>query len=267
MFWDGKPMSWMRIMSAISFRRLNPSWPLTVYISDVPSIPKAWKSHEMDDAEYDGKDHFPMLASLDAEIVRWPSPMERLAGAHAADFFRWEYLSTQGGLYSDFDILWVRSIDVLYESVCHADAMMCPSETDIAIGFLGGAKDCALWREVWKTAKKNFSKDSYQAAGAWALYQHTGTHNSKGNRSHACIDAFRRMYSSLTIVDAPPETVYPWNWDKVESIFSPTKIIPERCIGIHWFAGATLSHKWNMLLTEQNFRQFDNTFTRYAAMI
>jgi hypothetical protein len=34
-------------------------------------------------------------------------------------------------------------------------------------------------------------------------------------------------------------------------------------VGLHWFGGAPLSQTWNQLLTPENWKQYDSTFTSY----
>jgi len=65
----------------------------------------------------------------------------------------------------------------------------------------------------------------------------------------------------------PDATVYPWDYLHIDHIFLQRRIVPDDCVGIHWFGGDGESQKWNSLLSEANYRNYDSTFASYARQV
>jgi len=261
-FWAAKRMSWMRYMTLRTFRYHNPDWQIVLYLGDADGG-KGWKSSEtMDSQTYLGTDYSDQVSSLDVEVRKWTSPLPALAPAHACDLCQWEFLSQTGGFYADMDILFVRPMP--YKDLQNADAVFCLSEGYMAIGLVGASANSPLFRHVSAMAKENYSPSSYQSTGAEAIYRLAGiwpnwsTFNLPGTKA---MSVLRRKYKKLTIAELPPVTVYPWTYKQMECVFSQTNAVPEGCVGIHWFGGNNLSQQWNNQFTEDNWRQFSNTFT------
>ena len=40
--------------------------------------------------------------------------------------------------------------------------------------------------------------------------------------------------------------------------------LPEETIGIHWYAGAPISQRYNRMITEKSLWEIENTFTLHA---
>lgn len=267
-FWSGPRMSFMRYLTLASFRRWNPDFSMVLWSPATPCIGKTWHSFELDDTGYTGPDYMPMLDALDIERKTWTPSASNLSHSHASDLFQWELLSTTGGFYADMDILWVRSMKPLYEQYKDVDSLFCLERNGevCAIGFFGASPACPVFKDIHAASLKHYSPRGYETAGALAVYCAAGS-NGYIYPGSKVLNAFRARYPQLTISQAPDETLYYFNCDTYPGIFETSVELPKVSVGLHWFGGGPCSQKWNRLLTADNFRDYDNTFTRYCQTV
>ena len=267
-FWEGR-MSWMRYMTLVSFRKLNPNWKMYLYHSQHEIGERQWSSNERDDREYVGKDYRPMINKLGVIQQVWVPPICNLAPAHRSDLFRWFILKEQGGFYSDMDLLWIRPLDKLMRQIDGTDVMFCLEDGWMAIGFHAATAGCRLMKDIYDDALENGDPKEYQGFGTDTIYRFArlNPYQCSSLRGTYAIEQFRRKYQDLRITVVPDEVVYPFDWRKVDSIFQKDEAVSDKTFGIHWFGGHQLSQKWNGLLTERCCGKYKNTFTRYAGQM
>jgi Glycosyltransferase sugar-binding region containing DXD motif len=252
-FWAGGAMSWLRYLTLASFRRLNPDWEMRLYHCPTSSR-KSWNTGESLDAQdYAGPDYGSRIMSLKVQPCEVEAPLPDLSPNYASDLWRFQYLSTTGGWYSDLDILWVRPMAALRHATADAGAVVCQTAGVIGVGFLGGEPQCAMWQGICAAAFDGFSPPDYQSAGVLPVHYH-----AEG------LDGLRRRYPSTRLMTVPDATVYPWDYRQVDHIFGQRHTVPDNCIGIHWFGGHPESQKWNCRMTEDTYQGFDSTFAFYA---
>lgn len=268
-FWADTPMSWMRWMTLASFRYYNPGWP--IYLASAQCTKRAWKSKELDDQEYCGEDYRNRLDQLNIERVTWNPPISNLPPAHACDLYEWSWLSKIGGFYSDMDILYIRSIDSLYELIKDSDAMFCKAGRDLAIGLLAASEDCTLFDAILKEALKSVKPSTYQGAGTEAVYRVAGVWPVNLNKdpgvSGRAIKQLRLLFPALKICEIPGKTVYPYIWTTADRLYDRVEEFSTETVGIHWYGGLKSSQKLNCSLNHDNFHLTRCTFTEYAKRV
>ena len=266
-FWAGSQLSWMRYLSLLSFRVFNPDWTIRVHQTNVEGV-KQWNSSEtLDSQTFHGIDYSEKLDKLDLVFDNWKPPIPGLSPAHASDLCQWELLSGEGGFYVDMDILFTKPVP--YNQFKDQDAIFCLSEGFMAIGFFGASPNNPLFQEVSRSARGGYKNDAYQSTGAEAIYKLAGVWPNWGainNPGEAALQVLKTIHNDLSVLKLPDHTVYPWNYKSTAAIFGETHKTLEETIGIHWFGGNSLSQEWNNQLTEENFRDHDNTFTHYAKL-
>lgn len=266
-FWTG-PMSWMRYLTLYTFRLHNPTWQIYLYEPNSECIDKDWKEYQQPQAEdnrhYDGVDYSHMLSELN--IVRRSIDMvEGLSPAQACDIFQWELLAGEGGFYADMDILWMNSLDEVYEDIKDDDVVFCLENVVLAIGFMASKSKCDLFQKIVCEALDRCEThvNKYQGYGTDLLYDVA----FDGMGRHGCdigiqaLNAFRKKHPSLNIVSVPDEVVYPFDWTEPTIIFNQELPAPKDSVGIHWFGGAPISQEWNKKLTEKTWEEYSSTFT------
>lgn len=263
-FWAGPRLSWMRYMTIRTFRHFNPDWRIVLHRMEGVVGEKTWGSGEMQDSQ-SGADHTDKIADLDVEVRRWKAPLPGLAPAHASDLYGWDQLCDEGGMIADMDILFVRPMP--YAFIRDADAVFCLTAGYMAVGLLGASAGCQLFADIAQEALAGYRANGYESAGADALYRLAHVRRSEDMPGMKCLIHFRRDYPDVCIRELPPQTVYPYNYTQTARIFSRTDSVSAQCVGIHWFGGDRLSQKWNDRLTHANYREYRNTYTRYAAKV
>ena len=109
-FWDGKPLSFLRWASINSFSVLNPEWTLVFHMTK-DDVKAQWLSHENKQTNCaDYRDWLSKLPNL--EIVE-EDAFAGMHGVHQSDLLRTKYLSDDGGLWSDADIIYHKPMSAL----------------------------------------------------------------------------------------------------------------------------------------------------------
>jgi hypothetical protein len=267
-FWSGPRMSFMRYLTLRSFRHQNPDWQMTLYSPDTPCADKTWATVEQDDSGYSGADCTSMVDALSVERKTWTAPLPGLSHSHASDLFEWDLLATVGGFYSDMDVLWLRPIEPLYQQHRAADALFSLEDggTVCPIGFFAASQGCPIFQDIRTTALSEYMPQGYETAGTLALYRAAGL-TCYTDPASKVLDAFRHRYPGVNIAVAPDETLYCYGTSTHPAIFQTTARVPNTAIGLHWFGGSPISQEWNRKLTAENWRNFDNIFTRQLAAI
>jgi len=265
-YWASDKLSWIRYLTLKSFRIHNLDWDIKLYTSDIKCSNQGWKSKEIQDCgEYTGKDYWNQVESLDIEIIDYEAPIDNLAPAHASDFFQWELLSTEGGFYADMDILFLKPIP--YEKWKNNDTVYCLSRGYASIGFFGSTPNSLLFRHVLCQALSGYNGAAYQNTGAEAFYRAGGLGRSWAGHKRpgeVAMAMLRNKFKSLKYEEVQEKSFYPWAWNEVDRIWMEINVIPNNCIGIHWFGGTPKSQMMNNSITPSNVTEIKNTFTKYA---
>ena len=112
LYWDGSPMAWLNLLTVESFHKYNPDWKITVYLTK-QSPSEMGKNTFVPD--YTGPDYLDRLLDYDyldikiIDIEDYDVPIEAHA-CQGSDNFRRAILFKEGGVYSDFDTIWLKPI-------------------------------------------------------------------------------------------------------------------------------------------------------------
>lgn len=234
LYWGNHKLSWLRYLTVKSFIKLNPDWQIKIYYPKTLDLDFHWSTDEHK-TNYDGQNWWSKLRELPGvEFIEFDiyslGFRNYYSEVHKSDIFRLWVLYTFGGLYSDFDILFLKPVDLKdYELVisCHGD---------YPTGFMGGVKGHFLFEQLLEKAK-TIRTDTYQRVGPELL-----------------VDYFKdKSWSNeLGVWDIPDELIYPYDWQQVEKIFGNGNL--PTGIGLHWFGGSTIAAKWENVLTPQNYK-------------
>lgn len=271
-YWANNRMSWLRYMTLLSFRKMNPKWEINLHLAIPNSInTKTWRGTETQDFfNFSGRDFFSEMHNIDINIrqvgplmyngVSWE---EHVAPSTKSDFFRWSILYEEGGFYSDIDILFVKPIDSFYFMCSASDSVMCYGNGYWSAGFIGSSAGNLMYRDLLEFAFENFNAGDYQTAGPTALASFV--ERKRLNKEQSPIDIIRTSYPKIKNFNMVMENVYPWAFSQVKEIWNENHdSVPNECFGIHWFAGDPLSQQYNNILTAENMLEHSNTFTTFA---
>jgi len=263
-YWGNPVMSWLRYMTLHSFRKLNPDWEMELHVSHIDVKDKYWKDvHEQDFHAYKGKNYLPEVEKLGVTIKECPVFVEGAGPSHNSNFFKWNELATSGGIYSDMDILFVKSIDGWYESIKHYSTGLSYKSTGkghhggyFSIGFMFSSGNNCFFKDVFNSSIKHYEPDAYQGAGVMPLYRML-ENNGVGMKPY---------HSGLCYI--PMNIVYPWKFmDQADFFNLYHTTLPEETIGIHWFAGHPEAQAFNNNVNPDTLDSYNNTMSYWLKQL
>jgi glycosyltransferase involved in cell wall biosynthesis len=250
LYWDKSPMSWLQVQTVVTFHRQNPEWEIKVYTPIQPFVVPDNRYVP----DYTGKDFWPELLELSyVQIIPidmldyWIDPT--IHNILQSDLFRYHILYEFGGVWSDFDILWIKPIGNLYllptlgkVSVFEMGVSICRYK--LINGFNNISVIVAQPKhEIFKfllekcqeiiDTNKDRNLLEHQVFGTnlwdklWPTFQDT---------SNQFPDA----------VAFPYKTFYPYSIFKMDQLYLKNNIEPikDNCTCIHWFNGHKLSKQF-----------------------
>ena len=280
-YWGNEKMSFLRYMTLYSFRKFHPDWEIRlVRRKCTTNKVRSWTTHETQDAfNYtNSADYTDRLKDLKIKFVDFDFPEidqlnPNMSDIHISDILGWYNLAMVGGVNADMDILFTASVDPLlrdYEKreigvgiLTYKESSPPPYDNfprnDIyPIGFLMGTPENTFWKSVYLTSLKRYNSKQYQSVGAAVLKQVVIELIEEGK-----IDFLKARFAAI-----PPYFVYPFApnpeiyfYDGIKMLWTGDhrKKIPESTIGVHWYGGDVISQRFNNLITEDNYKQFNNT--------
>jgi hypothetical protein len=262
-------------MTLYSFRQFNPDWEVILYLSDNNNDTKTWIGvEEQDFNKYKGISYLDKIKELNIEIkkVEFTDEIKDIfinaSPVHESDLFRCYELYKNGGFYCDMDVIFFRSMDDFYDDIVknNYDTIVYQCNFHMAIGFLGASKDNIFYKDLFEYGLANFRTDNYQSLGVDLIYKMFG-----GDRYDAnVISRIIKRYPQLNIFSIPTNLVYYFDWTKIEYNFNNPIYVnkfPVDSIGYHWFGGSPTSQYYNNIMTEENYKEYKNTFAVIAKKI
>lgn len=247
-YWGQDDLPFLRFLTLWSFASLNPHWTIKLHepepLADVLEV--TWDTPEHRGAKASARSYRAWLEAVpNLEVVRHPASRypEGLSQVHRSDLLRWEVLATEGGIWSDMDILWGRpmsEVRVLEEckafvcawnqggSVAHSGRLIpLPAHS---IGFLGSSPGAYPYEQAWALARRHMK----QSAG-----EH---YQALGNQLLAQVCPLGRELPDGT-VNLSRHVVYPYSWATIREFLASSKTVSFRpeTVGVHWYAGDPIS--------------------------
>lgn len=241
-FWDNKPLSFLRWMSMHSFSVLNPDWILKLHVTATDTHATWNKGNNKQRFEAD--DYREWLSKIDRLEVIQEADFPGLHGVHQSDILRNRYLSEDGGLWSDVDILYYRPITAL---VCNdaqlgeRDTGLCvPSNYWFPIAFMMGSPGSKFFQDVHEHQLSIF-----RATGARGGYQKFGT------------KVYRYVFqnSNYSPFYINRNEVYQKQWQYHGQIFAG-QVNAALGIGVHWYGGSASAAAIEPKITHDNWQDF-----------
>lgn len=256
-YWGGPVLPYLRYMALYTFKKFNPDWKVTLFTPIKLSHNITWGTHENEEP-IDTKDYMDRLKEIDINVHQFN--METIGYSNdlpevvKSDLLRLYLLSTTGGLWSDNDIVFFRPIEHTLRPTEHT-AYFCfrrggPTQDDTpkngpmyhSIGFLLSEPQSEYFKMLFEGARAVINTGEYQSVGS-PYYKQMIDINAPGiyNLDINFVYPSRAAHNLFT--DPSGHHIY--------QILSHT-------IGFHWYAGAPNSGKYQNMVTEETYRDFDN---------
>lgn len=115
-YWDKSPLSFLNLLSVKSFKELNPDWTVKLYEPKFRHNNISWVGYTQKE-KYSNINYLQYVYKYCDEIIE--VDLEELnfrndvSEVYKSDFLRWFLLSTEGGLWSDMDVLYIKPMHML----------------------------------------------------------------------------------------------------------------------------------------------------------
>ena len=268
-YWGNDTISYTRYLTVVSFKKYNPDWCIRLYYPKIKyQGKKTWDTHEHSQ-KFSGTNYLARLFSMDIEKIEINfnnyGMDNYMPETFKADFLRWYLLSTCGGLWSDFDILYFRPIDNFYLNIPankHLDTLIClhsnGTEVYHSIGFLLGSINNPYYRFVNSQTYGMLDKGNYQSIGSSIL-----------NHYFPKLLLVQQRFPALSFENINANVVYPINYTMVPYIFHTPYMhyLTEQSIGLHWFAGHPEASKFENIIDENTHPGYDNIISQLIRQV
>lgn len=235
-YWGGGNLSYLQYLTVFSFNKFNPLWKIVLHTPTVTSNEITWVTDEQK-AQYFGPNYLDELKSLhyvNVNIVDFEEIgfFNNVPEVFKSDYLRWYLLSTQGGGWSDMDILYVKPLNELIE--VNTESLVCLREYGNIIGFLLSKPNNQLFKRLLDNSFRYFNHNDYQSIGSKLM-------NIFYPKE---VDLFYEFPNTKNI---HMDSFYKINHENISDLFNENKInlITDDVIGIHWYNGSSISKSFN----------------------
>ena len=248
LYWGcNKKLSFMRYMTAYSFSKFNPDWKIVIYKPTITNKDEVWLTGEQKNNCFTGIDYFDLLHDINNVTIKEfdfskIGISNNLPEVYKSDIFRLYILTTIGGVWSDFDILYLKPITDTHintDEYVDKNEFVCYQHHYNSVGFLISKINSEVYKELFEIVKKishNKQNDNYQIMGRYAFDNYfNGNYDKVGNISY--------------------ETVYPIDPDNINNLFDKLTL-NKNTVGIHWFAGAERTSEFENKITHDNINEY-----------
>lgn len=245
LYWDGSPMSYMQLLTVVTFNHYNPGWNIYVWMPESKYMNKTWVGNE-NKVEYVGKDYFRDLMTIGNISIQKLDFIKigflnDVSEVHKSDYMRYWALCKYGGIYADFDIIFIKPVFECFKDIKkdNIDAVTIVYKSSVfPIGFMMAKKDSKFFNHILQNISKYYDKNQYESLGA-ALFR----------KLFVCQEQIADKFPNTVILNQ--SSYLPYLWYEANEIFD-TNInrIKDDTIGIHWFNGASHSKKIQNMLDD-----------------
>lgn len=248
LYWGrNKPLSYLRSLTATTFKKLNPDWEVKIWVPKRPSECVTWQSGEHP-VDYEGTDYLDTLEGVREMDFNSIGVNCNIPEVHKSDLLRWYLLATEGGIWSDFDIIYINPVTpAMMETwqgagLCKYGVMGHREEKLYqAIGFLTseGTWGKRFFFDLFRFGIEKGEQPAYQAFGAHLLDEFLAT---------------RWTYKETPFYHDPAIVYHYHDLHNVLNYFTNHQVICDRdkTIGLHWYGGNPQAAKKEVNITPEN---------------
>ncbi len=250
LYWNG-PLPFLNYLTVLSFRKWHKNWEINIYITTKINNTTKWKTgeqmHKINCHDYMNElKNDSTVNIVDISAICEKLKIDNLNYTYQSDILRMYLLKEYGGVWSDFDIIYIKNIE---------DAF-CKYKTDICfkvgnnncyypIGFfLSMGNKSIVFNKIYDDQIKilQSGRVNYQKFGVIILNKIFNTNNDLNKTRH-----FENIYKVKFLGQ---EYYLPYEWNQLNLLYNCVDMshITENTVGIHWFNGGTKSRKYvNMI--------------------
>jgi hypothetical protein len=237
LYWDKSPMSLLQTFTVVSFHRHNPDWKIKIYLTKQRLDEMGLNIHTRD---YKGEDYFHLIRALDyvefeeVDLVKWKINTE-VHACSSSDLFRRNILYKEGGVYSDFDNVWLKPMDHIREVDCIGN----PNDFESLVCFYNYTKDFHNVSNLISEPKSPYLYSLIETQQKiHPPYHHQSFGSVMVNRKYPDLHSIQIKFPRILAIKY--ETFYPYSIFNLEQLYKKDELNSlnnRNVIGVHWFNG------------------------------
>lgn len=228
-YWGGGKLLYMRYLSIKTFVKHNPDWQVIFWYPKEPFKGRSWYTDM-----YPAKINEELCRDYTTEVMKITTPMvvdfkslgarKNLAEVHKNDFIRVNAMYLYGGLWSDMDIIYFKSVNELEVNKPEnkdKKVFVCIAAYGHSTGFNMATPESEFFRELRDNLNRCYQSTNYQCWGPdmWNRYFKTLDHIKEG-------------------AEIGMDAVYAHDCHHVSELLVKSKPrFTEHSIGCHWYGG------------------------------
>jgi hypothetical protein len=245
LYWDRSKMSRLQVFTVESFHKINPDWKIFVYVP----IQK-YEQNDRYTHIYTGKDYFHLVEEMDyVTIINVDLDVygirKDLHNILRSDILRYHLLYDNGGVWLDFDIIWLKPIELLSDICGNSNFTLSVCEfkepkkerNHYPIGVLVAAKKGPFYKNLIDRCNviqaSNIGDKEFQSYGA-PMIKELFTSSE---------DILNKYEGSISI---DYNVFYPYDVYSLKSLYKGTdlSVLTGNVLCLHWFNGYVLSKRY-----------------------
>lgn len=250
-YWGNSKLPYMRYLTIWSFIKQNPEWEVKLYQPVQICKNVTWNSPEQK-CDFVGKCYYSELEDLPIRKYFVDFDQFKLGNntpeVYKSDLFRWYLLSTEGGFWSDMDILYFKPMKSLVVK-SEVDTIVCVKEGfGHSIGFLLASKDNVYFKHVLEKALQCNNLNNYQSLGVSLI-----------NGNFPKVELIQNKFPKLNITNLEMDVCYQYyeSVKRIQDLYIEGKLnFTKQSLGVHWYAGHPMAGAFVNKVNNTNWDNF-----------
>jgi len=263
-YWEGEQLSYLHYFTIYSLVKLNPNMEVIIYTSKIESTKlKQWDGNEHSvDIVIDKYITMNKILEISNKIKLEMIDFEKeynidnnISCVYKGDFTRIVKLYEHGGMWFDFDILFIKPVpNYIFEQEFTHNLLYFTYSNIIPTGLIFSSPKNEIITLLYNSSCNKIKNlnNNYQQLGPnlW-----NDVFNNNKNKTTGCLCGSNKM-------------VYPYIWDNIYNIFySLNDKTTDETFGIHWYNGDNLTKKYINEFDINNIDPNKNIFEKYLFKI
>jgi len=244
-------MSKLQVFTIKTFHRLNPKWIINVY---TPT--KAYNGNAVYIPVYTGEDYFPLIKKMsfiniiNIDLQNYGVSMS-MHNILRSDIFRYYILFEYGGVWSDFDVIWLKPLS--YINNIQTEGLVSVKEMGAMVTLYNTTSGHHNIGVLLSVEKHPFYKTLIDKT---IFIQNNNTTDDKafGHQEFGS-EMWGNLYPDLEsitnrfpdVIGFKYETFAPYSIFNIDKLYLEIDLTPiknDNVIGVHWFNGHSLSKEY-----------------------
>ncbi len=251
-YWNNSNLPYVRYLTLLTFRKHNPNWQMILYTSEKQVqedliFPDYWS--KVKDLNIEIKNILPQcIQNIDLSQTK----DDYFRNVYLSDYLRWWLLNEYGGLWSDMDILYLKSMDEIrcnkWANESFTDFVLPQPYNNFLLSAGRTALSTVLWRKALEITQEQINTDPF-TTGPVHYENVRGKYPTTGGeiRREEYVIPYPGM---MEIPLKTTEIVDSDGFDFGKTMMAES--LPPETVGIHWH-GSGLFSKYTEI-TEENYQ-------------